>query len=243
MKKLLLGLRAALFYLAYSSFTTIYSLSALVFIWFLPFKTKFRFICYWNRVTLFFVRFLLGIKVDIQGLENLPKNQPYVVLANHQSQLETFVLLLILQPVSIIIKKELLKIPGFGWGLGMLKPIAIDRSNPKQALKDIQQAGKKRLQEDNIAVMIFPEGTRVDPEKNVKYARSGASLAINSQVPVVFIAHNAGYFWPSDKFFKFPGTMQMHISKPVDSEGLTAKTLTEQAQQWIIEHTEKPRFN
>lgn len=242
MKNMFLALRAALFYVAYSGFTTVYSLSALAFIWFLPFKMKFRFICYWNSITLFFVRIFLGINIDIKGLENLPKNKPFVVLSNHQSQLETFVLLLILQPVSIIIKKELLKIPGFGWGLGMLKPIAIDRSNPKKALREIQKAGTERLLEDKIAVMIFPEGTRVDVDEKVKYARSGASLAINTQVPVVFIAHNAGYFWPSDKFLKFPGTMEMVISKPQMPGDKNAKALTEEAQSWIESQIQPPKF-
>lgn len=242
MKTLLLGLRSLLFYICYASFTTIFSLVTITFIWFLPFEVQVTHICRWNRVVLFFARTILGIKIEINGIENLPKNQPVVILANHQSQLETFLFLVLFYPVSIVLKKELLNIPGFGWGLRFLRTIAIDRSNPKQALRFIQSTGIKRLQEDNMHVMIFPEGTRVTPgkDKPAKYARSGAALAVAAGVPVVFAAHNSGYFWPSGKFLKQPGTMQLFISEPVDTGSKDAREITAEAEQWINSHIIDP---
>lgn len=235
MDALFLGLRSLLFYICYVSFTTVFSLITITFIWFLPFKTQIKHICRWNQVVLFFARIILGIRIKIEGLENLPKDQPVVILANHQSQLETFLFLLVFSPVSIVLKKELLNIPGFGWGLRFLKPIAIDRSNPRQALRSIQSMGVERLQKDNFNVLIFPEGTRITPgvDKPAKYARSGAALAIAAGAPIVFAAHNASTVWPSDKFLKYPGTMSLFISEPIDTEGKDAKEVTEQAQQWI----------
>jgi 1-acyl-sn-glycerol-3-phosphate acyltransferase len=150
--------------------------------------------------------------------------------------------LLLLRPVSIILKKELLSIPGFGWGLRMLKPIAIDRSNPKQALKQIQKIGLSRLQEDKIPLLIFPEGTRVAVDGTAKYARSGAALAIASECPIIFIAHNAGYFWPSDEFHKTPGTLEVIISEPQNIQGKSSKEITDAAEVWIRANVRPPKF-
>jgi 1-acyl-sn-glycerol-3-phosphate acyltransferase len=208
----------------------------------LPFRAKFEYISYWNISTLFLIKHILGIDYKVKGFSQVPKDKPFVVLSNHQSQLETFLLLLLFKPVSIIIKKELLSIPGFGWGLAMLKPIPIDRSNPKQALKQIQSIGSERIQQDNLPVLIFPEGTRVAPNKQVKYARSGAALAIANNIPVVYVAHNAGHFWPSDKFLKYPGLFQINISPPQDVTGKTAKEITEEAEQWIRGNMPEPQF-
>ena len=233
LNKLQLGLRSGLFYSLYVLLTALFSLGAVLFISFLSFRTRFLLLSQWSRFCIFFARIVCGIRYNISGLEHLPKDQPYVVLSKHQSQWETYFLMHLLSPVSIICKKELLKIPGFGYCLGLLKPIAIDRSNPKQALKDIQSIGLQRLQEDQVPVLIFPEGTRTGIGEKGKYARGGAQLAIKAEVPVVFISHNAGYCWPSDKFIKHPGTIDIIISKPVSSVDKSARELTIEAESWI----------
>jgi 1-acyl-sn-glycerol-3-phosphate acyltransferase len=228
--------RALIFYVVFISFTTVFCLSALFFIWFLPFKTKFAYLSKWNVVTIFLSKYLAGINYRVTGKENIPTDQPYIVLAKHQSQWETFFLLLLFKPVSIILKKELFHIPGFGWGLRMIKPIPIDRSNPKQAMKQIQRLGLERLKEDKLPILIFPEGTRMPFGKAGKYARGGAALAIAADVPLLFVTHNAGYFWPADKFLKNTGTVDVIISKPVYPKGRTALELTNIAQEWIESH-------
>lgn len=246
LNNLQLRIRSGLFYASYIILTVLFSLLAVVLLSFLPFRTRFTIIAYWSKFCILFTRIFCGIRYNITGLENLPKDQAYVVLSKHQSQWETYFLMQLLAPVSIICKKELLKIPGFGYGLSLLKPIAIDRSNPRQALKDIQTIGLQRLQEDKVPVLIFPEGTRTDIGKTGKYARGGAQLAIKAGVPVVFISHNAGYCWPSGEFIKYPGSVDIVISEPVTTEGKTALELTNEAESWIESHvvyrteTDKP---
>lgn len=239
--KLFYSLRALVFYVLYVCFTLTFSTSALFFIWFLPFRTKFAYLTVWNRTVVFLSRYLLGIRYRVKGLKNIPKDGPFIILAKHQSQWETFFLLLLFNPVSIILKKELLSIPGFGWGLRMMKTIAIDRSNPKQAMKQIQSEGLVRLKEDRIPILIFPEGTRIPFGQKGKYARGGASLAIAGDVPVIFVTHNAGYFWPADRFLKYPGTVDMIISEPVNAHGKTALELTTLAEEWIETNLPQPQ--
>ena len=100
-------------------------------------------------------------------------------------------------------KTRTIKATVFWLGLRLADPIAIDRDSPKQALKQTLEQGKQRIA-NNISVLIFPEGTRIQPGKTGKYARGGANIAVAADVPVVPIAHNAGEFWPSNKFIKIP---------------------------------------
>lgn len=234
MQQIWLAIRTVIFYGFYAGFTTIFSLMAVTFVPFLPYKWRVKIILLWNRSVLLAAKYVCGIHYRIHGLENIPKT-PYVALAKHQSAWETFLLLLILRPVSIVLKQELLKIPGFGWGLRLLKPIAIDRDNPRAALKAIKTLGLKRLQEDKIPVLIFPEGTRTPPGQPGRYARSGAQLAIDAGVPVIFIAHNAGYFWPTTRLIKTPGTVDVFISEAI-YDASDAVALNQQAEQWIEAH-------
>lgn len=240
MRRLLLGLRSFVFYCLYAGFTTVFSLLAVCIVMLLPYRQRLAIILLWNRFVLAAAKYVCGIHYRIHGLENLPTGS-YVALAKHQSAWETFLLLLVLRPVSIILKKELLNIPGFGWGLRMLKPIPIDRDNPRVALRQIQETGLQRLQQENMPVLVFPEGTRIAPGKTGRYARSGASLAVAANVPLVFIAHNAGYFWPSSHMMKYPGTIDLYISEPVSTEGRSAAELTKMAEAWIESHVNVPQ--
>lgn len=228
-----LKIRSGLFYVLYVVLITLFSFGMLLMAAIAPFNIKAKFLAWWGKSCVWSLRVICGVKFNVTGAENLPKDQPYVVLSKHQSQWETYFLMQLLAPVSIICKKELLKIPGFGYCLSQLKPIPIDRSNPKQALRDIQTIGLQRLTEEKIPVLIFPEGTRTDLGKKGKYARGGAALAIAADVPVVFISHNAAYCWPSDEFVKLPGTVEISISEPINPAGMTARELTLQAEQWI----------
>ena len=228
-------IRSLLFASYYTLTTTIFSLLGLILAWVLPFRWLFNLLGAWNHSVIQGVRFICGINYRIVGQEHIPKHGAYVVLANHQSPWETFFLMVLFkQPISIVCKKELLLIPGFGWCLAMLKPITINRSNPKDALRKIQAVGKHRLTQDHMPVLIFPEGTRVNPNETKPYARSGAELALNAQVPVIFVSHNAGKYWPSEGLIKKPGTITMHISPmyhPTAND--TSKTLTLKAKTWI----------
>ncbi|BAP42402.1 1-acyl-sn-glycerol-3-phosphate acyltransferase [Pseudomonas sp. LJDD11] len=201
---------------------------------FLPFKQRYRFInVYWCRFALLLVRSILGIKVKVSGQEHVPET-PCVIISNHQSTWETFFLSAYFSPLSQVLKRELLYVPFFGWAMAMLRPIAIDRDNPKAALKHIAKKGDELLK-DKVWVLIFPEGTRVPYGKVGKFTRGGASLAVNAGLPVLPIAHNAGKFWPRDGWGKTPGTIELVIGAPMQAEGTGPRAiaeLNERVQAW-----------
>jgi 1-acyl-sn-glycerol-3-phosphate acyltransferase len=116
--------------------------------------------------------------------------------------------------------------------LASLRPIAIDRNNPIQALKEIKKQGIARLQQGNN-LLIFPEGTRTPVGEIGNYARSGADIAISAGVPIIAVAHNAGECWPHKDFIKYPGTIRVVISEPFATEGRNRKELTEEVKNWI----------
>lgn len=226
----MLAVRCILFYFLFNLTGFWFGLTGWLLGW-LPYPQRSRYIRGWNFCAVFFSHWILGVKVEVIGRENIPSS-PCVIMCKHQSQWETFYLQTIFPILCTILKKELLEIPFFGWGLNKLEPIAIDRSNPKQALKDIQTIGRKRLGQQR-SVLVFPEGTRIPFGKKGKYARSGANLAIGADVPVLPIAHNAGYCWPGDSFIKTPGTITLSIGEPISSEGKTTRELTGEVEQWV----------
>ena len=197
------------------------------------FRFRFRYLSIWSRCVVAAARWICGIRYEIIGQEHIQQGQPMVIMSNHQSQWETYLLMFLFQPVSIVIKQELLDIPGFGWSISKLKPIAIDRTNPKKALRDIQSQGLERLQNDQLPVMIFPEGHRHEPQNPGKFARSGGQLALAGDVPVMYVSHNAGYSWPADQFLKYPGKITVTISPAKSVEGMTSKAVMDDAKQWI----------
>ena len=237
MYKLFLSLRAILFYTGYTCLTLWFTLTGLLFFSFLPFRIRGRYMTGWNYCCVYWLRLTCGVKFKVTGKENLPA-APYVALAKHQSQWETFFLQGYLFPICFVLKQELLKVPVFGWGLRLLDPIAIDRGNPRQAMRQTQEQGLQRLAAGN-SVLIFPEGTRIAKGETSKFARGGTNLAIEAKVPVVPIAHNAGSYWPADEFIKFPGTIHIVIGQPIDTSDKDSRSLTEEVKTWIDQEVEK----
>jgi len=225
------ALRTVLFYCGYVPTIITFSVLGCTLGLLIPYRPRQTFITTANAIVLWWLKLSCGIKVNVEGLDNIPK-QAFVALSKHQSGWETFYLQRTLRPVSTILKRELLKVPFFGWGLAMTRPIAIDRSNPKQALREVLSQGKQRLEEGNN-ILVFPEGTRINYREIGNYSRSGASLAINSGAPILPIAHNAGSCWPAHRFIKHPGTIHVVIGKPIDSTGRKSKELTEEVKDWI----------
>ena len=120
-------------------------------------------------------RVMLGIDWRVEGREHLPA-RPAVILSKHQSAWETMAFQLIFPPQVHVLKRELLWIPFFGWGLALMSPIAIDRSRGVAALRSIARRGRERL-EQGFWVVVFPEGTRVAPGERRDYQLGGAWLA------------------------------------------------------------------
>jgi len=197
----------------------------------LPPMLRYRVISGWSRVVLFLARRLLGIDWKVEGHEHLPAC-PAVILSKHQSAWETLAFQSILPPQVHVLKRELLWIPFFGWGLALMSPIAIDRSRGMTAMRQIARKGKQRL-EQGFWVIVFPEGTRVGPGEKRKYQQGGAWLASYARAPVVPVAHNAGRVWPRNSFLKYPGIVTVRIGPPIESSGRPAEEITAQAEAWI----------
>jgi 1-acyl-sn-glycerol-3-phosphate acyltransferase len=234
LNRISLSLRSTVFYGGYTVATVLTSLFLLSLFWLIPLNKRFGIYALWCRFVLFWLSLTCGIRYDIKGLENIPTG-PVVVLSNHQSAWETIFLYKTFCPVSPILKKELLRIPFWGWAMALQKPIAIDRSKPREAGKYLLTQGRSRLRE-GLSVVIFPEGTRTNAGELKKYSRGGAQLAVSSNVPVVPIVHNAGLSWPPGTLLKFPGTITVLIGKPIQVEGRTSSEVTQEFETWVRSH-------
>jgi len=223
-------LRSALFWLALLLFTPPYALLALASAP-LPRMARYRFISGWSRMMLWCLRRLCGIRWSVEGREHLPR-VPAVILSKHQSAWETLAFQEIFPPQVHVLKRELLWIPFFGWGLALMSPIAINRGRGMSALRQMARRGKERL-EQGFWVVVFPEGTRVLPGKARKYQLGGAWLAVHAGAPVVPVAHNAGRVWPRNSFLKYPGEVKVRIGPPIESAGRDPETINAMAEQWI----------
>ncbi len=200
--------------------------------WPLPFPKRFAIIRSWAGFTLWWLKYLCRLDYRVEGLENLPSGSA-IVFSKHQSVWETLALQRILPPFVWVLKRELLWVPFFGWGLAATDPIAIDRSAGRKALHALLQQGKQRLAAGRW-IVIFPEGTRVLPGQHRDYAIGGAMLAERSGgVPVVPIAHNAGEYWSRRAFLKLPGTITVVIGKPIPTAGRKAAEINADAREWI----------
>ena len=225
-------LRTLLFYLLFSSWTACFSV--LVVFYAILFRSKFNHslaIKPWGLVTIYLAKWVAGINWKIEGKENIPKH-PCVILSNHQSAWETFFFQAFFSPQITVVKKELLKIPFFGQALAATKPIAINRSNPKQALQQIKVQGKKAI-DANKWVLIFPEGTRAKAKTVKRFSRGGASLAKHAGTVVLPVAQNSGDFWLNKSWLKIPGTIKITILKPISTDDKTPEEITNLAHDTI----------
>ena len=231
------AIRTFFFYLLLSSSSFFWCIFCVFIAPFLPFRARYRLVIQtWCRCATWLAKVVAGIHYEVRGLENIPQ-QPCVILAKHQSTWETFFLSALFEPLSQVVKRELLYVPFFGWAMAMLKPIAIDRSNPKAALKQQAKQGDERIKQ-GAWVLIFPEGTRIPPGQIGKFSRGGAALAVNAGLPVLPIAHNAGEFWPKQGWAKYPGTIQVVIGPVMHAEGEGPRAiaeLNERAYAWVAQ--------
>lgn len=202
-----------------------------------PPVTRYLIISHYARTMLFLARIVCGVKYRVIGAENIPEG-PFVLLSNHQSAWETFAFQAIFPPQVWVMKRELLKVPFFGWGLAMTSPIAIDRGAGRAALKQLLDQGKDRLGR-GFCVVVFPEGTRMAPGQIEKFQVGGAWLATHAQVPALPVCLNAGYLWKKNAFLKHPGTITVSIGKAIATRGVKPNELNEQVENWVRTEAEK----
>lgn len=191
-----------------------------------------------NRVLLNAFRIICGVKVEIIGRENIPAQRAVVLAANHQSEWETYLLQVMKTPISTVLKKELLSIPFFGWGLRMVQPIAIDRAKRAGALKQILKQGKDRLS-DGRSVLIFPEGTRTIPGEDKAFNKGAAMLAASAQAPILPVVHNAGHVWPGRTWRRYSGTITVVIGELIEVEGKDTNQIHDEMESWMRETMRK----
>ena len=227
--------RSLLFFLLYNLIGIGHSLLSLLVAPFLSFPQRYRFVNLWTRVTMWLLARLNGVRIEVEGLEHIPREQPVVVLANHQSQWETFYLQLLVSPQATVLKRSLLWVPFFGWGLALLRPIAIDRRRGAHALKTILRVGEQRLA-DGISVVIFPEGTRQPPGTLGMFNAGGAMLAARANAVILPMVHNSGDCWPARSLLRLPGTIRLRIGAPLSPAGKGPKALNAEVREWMRAH-------
>ncbi|MDH5600818.1 MAG: 1-acyl-sn-glycerol-3-phosphate acyltransferase [Gammaproteobacteria bacterium] len=201
---------------------------------FLPFsfRVRYRFINFYSILNLWVLKYLCRIDYRVEGTENIPKDEACIVFSKHQSALETMMVQRVFPPLTFVVKKELLILPFFGWGLRSIDPIAIDRKAGRKAINQIVEQGIERLKK-GIWIVIFPEGTRSKPGTRLEYKKGGAILASKSGHKVIPVAHTAGEFWPKGFFSRQTGTILMSIGPAIETKGRKTEDIMKEAEKWI----------
>ncbi len=223
-------IQSSLFYLGLIPLTVIYSFISILI---LPLNrpTRYEIITGWARACLRWLKFTCNLSWAVEGVENITQDSG-VIMCKHQSAWETISLQLIFPRQSQVIKRELIWIPFFGWGLASLNPIAINRKSSVRALKSVLTKGEERIRQ-GWWVLIFPEGTRTPVGEVGHYKQTGAALARQLGCPLIPVAHNAGAFWPRKSFKKEEGVIKVIVGKPINTHSKTTKEITEEAKAWI----------
>jgi 1-acyl-sn-glycerol-3-phosphate acyltransferase len=214
--------------------TPVYAAVMLLLFW-IPRVPMFKIAASWCRTNLWGARWICGIRHRVIGAGNIPagaKLVPHVVMSKHSSTWETLALTLFFPPLAYVAKKELLSIPFFGWGFALASPITIDRKAGMDAMHQIATQGRARFAQ-GFWIVFYPEGTRIRAGTRAKYKTGGARLARELGVPILPVAHNAGWIWPKGVFGKRPGTVTISFGPPIAPAGKDAQRLTSEVESWI----------
>jgi len=228
------ALRSLLFLLYQLIVTPVYALAMVLMSW-SPRIWTYRMAASWCAVNLWGARTICGIHWQVHGRENVPEGSalsPHIVLSKHSSTWETLSLTQYFPSLAYVAKKELLSLPFFGWGFATASPITIDRKAGVDAMQQIAVQGRERFKQ-GFWIAIYPEGTRIRAGTRAKYKTGGARLAITLDVPIIPVAHNAGYLWPKGVFGKKPGMITMTIGKPISPTGKEPLALIQEVEAWI----------
>ena len=197
----------------------------------LPPLWRYHIIAVWSQLSVAALRLCCGIRYRVVGAANIPPT-PAVFISRHESAWETIAYQCILPPQVFVLKRQLLQIPFFGWGLRQMSPIAINRSGGGGALRQLREQGRARLAA-GFHVVIFPEGTRMPPGESRAYFPGGAWLAKDAGVPVIPIAVDSGRCWGKNSFIKRPGLITLQIGEAIDTRDKSVEEINHCAKQWI----------
>jgi len=170
------------------------------------------------------VLLISGIKLDITGLENIDKSKTYVFVSNHSSQYDIVVLQkTIPNRMAMIFKKELAKIPFFGWQLAMGPYVMIDRGNYEKAMRSIEEA-KEKMKKKSISIVVFAEGTRSKTGEIQPFKRGAFRLATQVGYPIIpTTVIGSNKIMPKGTYKLRRGTIKVHFDKPIQSEGIKTR--------------------
>ncbi len=227
-----LAVGAVLFWLGWIPSTILIAIAILL-AFPLPLLWRYRVAENWTRFNVWWLRVTCGVGYRVIGAENIAKvPNAAVIMSKHQSTWETMALQRLFPPQVWVLKRELMWIPFFGWGLALVAPIAIRRGTGRKAMDQLLRQGADRLAR-GLWVVIFPEGTRVAPGQSRRYKMGGAVLASHTGYPIVPVAHNAGLYWPRHSFLKRPGTITVVIGEPIETVGKSPEQLNTEVRDWI----------
>jgi len=238
MTRVRLILRGLVFQLGFITSTLVFGLLVPPLVWPLPRERRYRILTGWGRFNIWWLRVTCGVDYRVRGQEHLDPSRPHVVLSKHQSAWETLAFVNILPRQTWVLKRELMRIPLFGWTLSMLDPVPIDRQGGRRALENLVEEGRARL-DRGLWVIVFPEGTRVRPGEHGRYRLGGAMLAAHTGYPVLPVALNSGSHWPRKGIIRHPGTIEVVIGPPIETAGREPAEVLAAAEQWIETEMER----
>jgi len=196
--------------------------AGLIFIFILAIPTLIlpsKFTLFFGRISakyiIILMRVILNTKVFFHGIENLKKTQRFFVASAHQSMFETFVLQIPLDGPIFILKKELLRIPLFGWYLKKIGAIEIIRETTTKENLNFFEKVKNRIKNENRPLLIFPQGTRVQPDQEVPFKKGVGRIYDKLNLPCVPVALDSGKVWPKNSFIKYSGNINIVFLEPI----------------------------
>ena len=198
---------------------------------FLFFKDKYvlflgRFL---SHYVIWILKIFLNTKIEFKGLENLKKHEKFFVASAHQSMFETFALQIVINGPIFILKKELTKIPFFGWGLKKIGAIVIVRNTVTKENLNFFDRVKESVNKSNRPLLIFPQGTRIKYKEKVPFKKGVGRIYQTLEIPCVPVALNSGKVWPKNSFNKYPGKITISFLNPI-SPGLEKEKFIERLQ-------------
>ena len=195
---------------------------ALLFLWIIDRRESLYPLALWGAKTWLSA---CGAKVKVIGSENLRGDQNYVFISNHRSYLDTATLFRYAgKRIGIVAKKELLKVPVLGQGMGFVNVIAIDRSNPERALQSMERA--RQVMERGYSFGVFAEGTRALPGELLPFKKGAFHLALQTDAPVVPVAiRNTDWMMGKRTGVAYPGTIELVLGNPIATEGMAEEDI------------------
>lgn len=232
----MIAIRSLLFALFLLVVTPPFACACFIVFPFMNAAQRFRFVRGWPRLVIAGAGVICGMHYRIEGAEHFDEvmDKPVVLLSKHQSAWETIAYVATMpKPLCFVFKRELLMVPFFGWALGMLKMVHINRKEGTRAFASAVRQGRERLAE-GAWIIMFPEGTRTRSGlPNPRYKSGGARLAVETGAWVVPMAVNSGRLWPRNSFLKYPGTITISIRPAIASANKTADQLNVEVMEEI----------